>query len=309
MFWAVKARAFIESLTMMGGGSSAGMLGTMAAWTGMRAGGWAMGKVGHLGRQVIRSPYNAGRYLRDRAKGIDWTGRPGQRNTGIPTVKRVDAYRIPDLDQGPRQLVPPPPPAIGGGPTPISPAGPGGGPLIPRPPSGGPPATRPSGPRRPPPSSGGHGPVQAPYRRDPRRPATPLPQGPAAAGYDGRRQLGTGHTTGTPGGGRRARDTRSGQWVTVSDATVVEPATPPAAPTLPTTRPAAGAKPGAPVEEAGRVRGPNPDGDGSPETWGSGTGTRRWMTDPRHGRHDQPPSRLRHRNTPSPLHRAAGETG
>ena len=69
MFWAVKARSFIESLTMMGGGGSAGMLGMMAAWTGMRAGGWALGKLGHLGRQVIRSPYNAGRYVRDRAKG------------------------------------------------------------------------------------------------------------------------------------------------------------------------------------------------------------------------------------------------
>ena len=69
MFWAVKAKAFIESLTMMGGGGSAGMLGMMAAWTGMRAGGWALGKVGHFGRQVIRSPYNAGRYVRDRAKG------------------------------------------------------------------------------------------------------------------------------------------------------------------------------------------------------------------------------------------------
>src|SRR6478672_2168968 len=35
MFWAVKARAFIESLTMMGGSGSAGMLGMMAAWTGI----------------------------------------------------------------------------------------------------------------------------------------------------------------------------------------------------------------------------------------------------------------------------------
>jgi hypothetical protein len=261
MFWAVKARAFIESLTMMGGGGNAGMLGTMAAWTGMRAGGWALGKVGHLGRQVIRSPYNTGRYIRDRAKGIDWTGRPGQRNTGIPTVKHVDTYRIPDLDQGPRQLPPPPPPAIGGGPAQIGPPDPSSGPLVPRPPSGGPPATRPSGPRRPPPSPGGHGPVQAPYRRDPRRPATPLPQGPTAAGHDGRRQLGTGHTSDAAGGGRRARDTRNGQWVTVSDATVVEPATPvvePATrPAPPSARPAAGAKPAAPVEQGGS--GPRPE--------------------------------------------------
>ena len=84
MFWAVKARAFIESLTMMGGGGSSGMLGMMAAWTGMRAGGWALGKVGHLGRQVLRSPYNAGRYVRDRAKGIDWTSRSGPAQQGHP---------------------------------------------------------------------------------------------------------------------------------------------------------------------------------------------------------------------------------
>jgi hypothetical protein len=53
------------------------MLGMMAAWTGMRAGGWASGRSGTFGRQVIRSPYNAGRYVRDRAKGIDWTSRTG----------------------------------------------------------------------------------------------------------------------------------------------------------------------------------------------------------------------------------------
>src|SRR6478735_9308870 len=123
MFWAVKAKAFIESLTMSGGGS-AGMLGMMAAWTGMRAGGWALGKVGHLGRQVIRSPYNAGRYIRDRAKGLDWTSRTPKPNTAIPGPKHVDAYRIPDLDNGPRQLPPPPPAAIGsGGPRAIGPSG------------------------------------------------------------------------------------------------------------------------------------------------------------------------------------------
>ena len=181
MFWAVKARAFIESLTMMGGGGSAGMLGMMASWTAMRAGGWALGKVGHLGRQIARSPYNAGRYVRDRAKGLDWTSRTGgPKKAGIPGMKHVDAYRIPDLDNGPRQLAPPPPPAIGGGPAAIGPTGSGGGggPLVPRPPRGGPPATRPPGPRRPPPTGGsGNGPYQAPYRRDPRRPVRALPRG------------------------------------------------------------------------------------------------------------------------------------
>ena len=181
MFWAVKARAFIESLTMMGGGGSAGMLGMMAAWTGMRAGGWALGKVGHLGRQVLRSPYNAGRYIRDRAKGIDWTGRPGPRNNGIPNVKHVDAYRVPDLDNGPRQLPPPPPPGIQGGPRAIGPSGPGGGggPLVPRPPSGGPPATRP-GRAAPPTHAVRWGrPAPVPY---PARP--PPPGGRIAEGTD-----------------------------------------------------------------------------------------------------------------------------
>ncbi|HEY5149867.1 MAG TPA: hypothetical protein VIJ23_08600, partial [Mycobacterium sp.] len=247
MFWAVKARAFIESLTMMGGGGSSGMLGMMATWTGMRAGGWALGKVGHLGRQVLRSPYNAGRYVRDRAKGIDWTSRSGPNNKGIPNPKHVDSYLIPDLDSGPRQLAPPPPPAIGGGRPGIGPSGPGGGggggPLVPRPPSGGPPATRPRGPRRPPPTTGGDGPYQAPYRRDPRTPAIPLPQGPSS-GNGGRRQLGPGRSTPTRNEteGRRARDTRTGRWVSVPDATVVEPATPKP------PRPAAGGNPATPAD-------------------------------------------------------------
>jgi len=117
MFWAVKARAFIESLTMMGGGGgSTGMLGMMAAWTGMRAGGGGRsGRSGTWAGRFLRSPYNAGRYVRDRAKGIDWTSRTGPKNTGIPNPKHVDSYLIPDLDNGPRQLAPPPPPAIGGG--------------------------------------------------------------------------------------------------------------------------------------------------------------------------------------------------
>jgi hypothetical protein len=253
MFWAVKAKAFIESLTMMGGGGSAGMLGMMAAWTGMRAGGWALGKVGHFGRQVIRSPYNAGRYVRDRAKGLDWTSRTVKPNTGIPGPKHVDAYRIPDLDNGPRQLPPPPPPAIGsGGPRAIGPSGPAGNLPVPRPPSGGPPATRPPGPRRPPSPSGGDGPYQAPYRRDPRRPATPLPKGRVAPGHDGRRQLGPGPTNGAAPDGRRARDTRNGHWVSVPDATVVEPAAPPTPP--PPAGLSGGGKPTTPAEQGA----PNP---------------------------------------------------
>ena len=180
MFWAVKARAFIESLTMMGGGGSAGMLGMMAAWTGMRAGGWALGQG--------RAPRPAGRHgPRTTPAGTSGTARrastgpaaPARPNTGIPGPKHVDAYRIPDLDNGPRQLPPPPPPAIGGGPAAIGPSGPGGGggPLVPRPPSRW--ATRhpTPGPRRPPPPTGGDGPYQAPYRRDPRRPPRP-PEGP-----------------------------------------------------------------------------------------------------------------------------------
>jgi len=245
MFWAVKARAFIESLTMMGGGG-AGILGMMAAWTGMRAGGWALRKVGHFGRQVLRSPYNVGRYVRDRARGIDWTGRPGPTNTGIPTMNHVDSYRIPDLDDGPRQLSPPSPPAIGGGPVGIGPSGSGGsGPLVPRPPSGGPPATRPRGPRRPAPP-GADGPHQAPYRRDPRRPAAELPTGHSTPGPDSRRPLGpgTGAPADTAARGRRARDIHTGQWVSVSDGTVVEPAPPP-----PAGRPSAGGTPATPADQ------------------------------------------------------------
>jgi hypothetical protein len=236
---------------MMGGGGSAGMLGMMAAWTGMRAGGWALGKVGHLGRQVIRSPYNAGRYVRDRAKGIDWTSRTAKPSTGIPGPKHVDAYRIPDLDNGPRQLPPPPPPAIGGaGPRAIAPSGPTGNLPVPRPPSGGPPATRPPGPRRPPSPSGRDGPYQAPYRRDPRRPATPIQNGRVTPGHDGRRQLGPGPTTSSAPEGRLARDSRNGHWVSVPDDTVVGPAgfyLPPLAP--PPPPPPSTGKPTAPVQQ------------------------------------------------------------
>jgi hypothetical protein len=245
----VKARAFIESLTMMGGGGSAGVLGGMAAYGAMRAGGWAAGKVGHFGRQVIRSPYNAGRYVRDRAKGLDWLSRGGPAKKGIPNPKHVDSFRLPDLDNGPRQLPPAPTREIRGGPKALGPSGPGGGgPLVPRPPSGGPPATRPGGPRRPAPS-GGNGPYQSPYRRDPRRRGAQLPKGPTAPGQDGRRQLGPGSTATRPTqAARRARDTRTGSWVSVPDNTVVEPA---ARPTPKPSRPSAGEKP--PVSTARQV--------------------------------------------------------
>ena len=94
MFWAVKARAFIESLTMMGGGGSTGMLGMMAAWTGMRAGGWALGKVGHLGRQVAAVPVQRrpvrpgpreGHRLDQPVPAPSEQGHPDGRNTSTPT--------------------------------------------------------------------------------------------------------------------------------------------------------------------------------------------------------------------------------
>jgi hypothetical protein len=206
----------------------------MAAYGAMRAGGWAAGKVGHFGRQVIRSPYNAGRYVRDRAKGLDWLSRTGPAKKGIPNPKHVDSFRIPDLDNGPRHLPPAPPHEIRGGPKAMGPSGPsGGGPLVPRPPSGGPPAKRPGRPRRPGPA-GRDGPRQAPYRRDPRRRAAQLPKGPTAPSQDGRRQLGSGNPE-TTQKTRRARDTRTGGWVTVPDSTVVESA---ATPTPKPPRPA-----------------------------------------------------------------------
>ena len=270
MFWAVKARAFIESLTMMGGGGSAGMLGMMASWTAMRAGGWALGKVGHLGRQIARSPYNAGRYVRDRAKGLDWTSRTGDtKKAGIPGMKHVDAYQIPDLDNGPRQLAPPPPPAIGGVPAAIGPTSPngGGGPLVPRPPRGGPPATRPPGPRRPPATGGsGNGPYQAPYRRDPRRPVRAFPRGSGTPGGDSQPSIGPSSdpSTSPATAGRRAKDARTGRWVTVPDNTVVEPAT---APSASPARSAPSGQPSTPPDQAGSGRQSEPGRRRTARSW------------------------------------------
>ena len=293
MFWAVKARAFIESLTMMGGGGSAGMLGMMASWTAMRAGGWALGKVGHLGRQIARSPYNAGRYVRDRAKGLDWTSRTGgPKKAGIPGMKHVDAYRIPDLDNGPRQLAPPPPPAIGGGPAAIGPTGSGGGggPLVPRPPRGGPPATRPPGPRRP------HRPAATGTARIRRRTgatraarSAPSPVAPVrrarAASLQSARSAILRPAPHRPGGGRRTPAPGGGS-------------------TFPTT-PSSNPPPRQAHHQLDRrpagsrrrrrtrlvqVNKPSPVGDGPHATGGSGAGSCHSTTDPSRTRHDPRPS-------------------
>ena len=283
MFWAVKARAFIESLTMMGGGGSAGMLGMMAAWTGMRAGGWALGKVGHFGRQVIRSPYNAGRYVRDRAKGSTGPAAPAQPNTGIPGPKHVDAYRIPDLDNGPRQLPPPPPPAIGGG--------------------------GPARSDRPDPA------VVVRWCRGRRRVGHPRPDPPGRADHR-RRPVGTGRirrrTGGTPAarahplpkgrrraGSRRSPATRPRPHHRRTHRTGGGPGTPATgtgcpSPTTPSSNPpphhpprllplahrAAGNQP-PPPSRARRIRGPSRADAGSPGACGSGAGSRHWTTDPR----------------------------
>ena len=298
MFWAVKAKAFIESLTMMGGGGSAGMLGMMAAWTGMRAGGWALGKVGHFGRQVIRSPYNAGRYVRDRAKGLDWTSRTGQteapaspaRNMLTPTASPTwttghgnsPRRHHPRSAAGLARSAPPAPAAVA--------------PLVPRPPSRW--ATRhPTTRAAPPPSpSGGDGPYQAPVPARPHA-GPPLPSRTVAPR---RATTGAGNSApapptaplrmgGGPGHPQRALGVRPGRHGRRTRRSTAHPP--------PTARPSSGGKPATPRGPGASDPRPEPrrrriarsPADPAPDH------AARRRTHGRHS-HDPPPASVRHRS-------------